>query len=123
MFGMVWKKQKGNVGELMVTGICILAMMFVMVSYFDVVSVLNQKEEVGQIARKYILRMETMGSLTATDRVSLTAELESAGVSEIVLDGSTMQEADYGEPIVLHIQGKLRGEYDFTEKRVSTAKN
>ncbi len=117
------KKRKGNVGDLMVTGVCIMAMMLVLVSYIDLVGVLNQKEEVGQIARKYILRMETMGGLDTSDMVSLTAELENAGVSEIILDGSTLQEVDYGEPIVLLIQGKLRGEYAFTEKRVSTAKN
>lgn len=117
------RKQQGNVGNLLVTGICILGMMLVMVSYFDIVGVLNRKEEVSQIARKYILRMETVGELTSADRLALTAELENAGVTDVVLDGSTLNEVGYGAPVVLHIQGKLGGEYVFSEKRVSTAKN
>lgn len=116
------KKEKGNVGELLSTGLCLLALTGLMLSYLSCVSVLQQKEQVGQIARKYILRMETLGMLTGEDEQSLLAELTDVGVSEADLQGSTTWQVPYGESIVLQIRGKLEGGYEFTEKRVSTAK-
>lgn len=117
------KKQKGNVSNIIVAGFCILAMTVVMFSYMESVSLIQQKTEISQLARKYILRMETVGYLTAVDRTSLFQELDSAGVTEINLGGTTLSEASYGSPIALCISGKLKGEYAFEEKRVSTAKN
>lgn len=109
--------------DLLSAGLCILAMTVVMLSYMDNVSLLHQKAEVGQVARKYILRMETVGYLTPSDRTALQQELTSLGVTEIDLEGTTLHEMSYGSPITLEIGGKLKGEYAFEEKRVSTAKN
>lgn len=109
--------------DLLSAGLCILAMTVVMLSYMDNVSLLHQKAEVGQVARKYILRMETVGYLTPSDRTALQQELTSLGVTEIDLEGTTLYEMSYGSPITLEIGGKLKGEYAFEEKRVSTAKN
>ncbi|MBQ2803431.1 MAG: hypothetical protein IJF07_05985 [Lachnospiraceae bacterium] len=117
------KKQAGNIGDIMTTGICILAMTAIMVSYMDIVELLHQKNEVSQLARKYLLRMETIGYLTDADSTMLTEELQLAGVTEIYYTGSTDYQVTYGEPIVLQIAGRLGGEYAFVEKRVSTAKN
>lgn len=107
----------------MATGICILAMTAIMFAYLDNVRLIGQKTEVSQIARKYILRMETVGMLTEEDRAALCEELEAAGVTELRLEGTTLLRAGYGEPIALKIQGKLKGEYAFTENRMSTAKH
>ena len=117
------KKCAGNIGDILTTGICILAMTAVMVSYMDSVALIQQKTQVGQIARKFILRMETIGYLTDADRTIMTAELEQAGVTEISYAGTTMSEVGYGEPITLKITGKLKEEYVFEEQRASTAKN
>lgn len=116
-------RQQGNVGDLMITGICILAMTVVMLAYLDNVELLHQKDEMGQLARKYILKMETTGYLTAEDMFLLTDELEALGVTEIHYGGTTVNAVPYGGAITLQIQGKLRGEYDCSEKRVSTAKH
>lgn len=117
------RKSKGNVADIMASGICILAMTVVMLAYMDSVALFHQKTEAGQIARKYILRMETVGYLTAQDHTALLQELNTIGITEISLEGSTMYKVSYGYPITLHIIGKLKGEYPFEEKRVSTAKN
>lgn len=109
--------------DLLSAGLCILGMTVVMLSYMENVSLIHQKTEVGQVARKYILRMETVGYLTASDETALQQELTSLGVTEIDLDGTTLHEMSYGSPITLEISGKLKGEYAFEEKRVSTAKN
>lgn len=120
---MRMSRRQGNVGNLMITGICILAMVTVMLAYVNNVSLLQQKDAVGQLARKYILRMEVIGYLTAEDGALLTEELEELGVEEIDYDTTTRTPVTYGETIVLEIRGKLEGKYDFTEKRISTAKN
>ncbi len=117
------KKQRGNVADMMSAGICILAMTVVMLAYMDNVSLIHQKTEVGQLTRKYILRMETVGYLTPSDRTALQQELTSLGVTEISLEGTTLHEMSYGSPIALKISGRLKGEYAFEEQRVSTAKN
>jgi len=117
------KKKKGNVGELAATGICLLAMTVVMLSYLSNAGLIQQKTEVSQIARKYILRMETVGMLTDADRAALYGELGAAGITDLRLDGTTLWQVNYGDPIVLQIQGKLENGYEFTEKRVSTAKH
>ena len=121
--GRAYKRAHGNVGNLMATGLCLLAMTVVMLSYMDNVQLIQQKTDVSQLARKYILRMETVGYLAPGDRSMLTGELQAIGVTEVSYEGTTENVVGYGEPSCLQIKGKLRGQYDFTEKRVSTAKN
>lgn len=107
----------------MVTGLCMLAMTVVVLCYMDNVDLIGRKTAVGQLARKYILRMETVGYLTAADRTMLCQELDAMGVAEVDLTGTTLNEVSYGAPITLQISGNLKGEYAFEERRVSTAKN
>lgn len=113
----------GNIGDLLSTGLCILAMTAVMLSYIKYTELIHKKSMVGQVARKYILRMETTGYLMSTDSDEMKLELEKLGVTQIDLAGTTRQNVGYGAPITLHISGKLEGEYFIEEVRVSTAKN
>lgn len=117
------KTDRGNVANIMVTGIFILAMLTIMLAFFDDVQLIRQKSEISQLARSYILRMETTGGLLTEDRDALLVELSEQGITEIDLSGTTLGEADYGERIVLQIRGRLEGKYAFEERRVSTAKN
>ena len=117
------RKLRGNIGDLLITGICILGMSVVMLSYVENVSLLHQKTEVSQLARKYILRMETVGYLIPDDKTALCRELEALGVTNVNLEGTTLNAAAYGAPITLYIRGNLEGNYEFKEKRVSTSKN
>lgn len=117
------RKQKGNIGDFLISGLCILAMTVVMLSYMESVALIHQKAEVSQLARKYILRMETVGYLTPQDRTALCQELNTMGVTQVQLDGTTLNQVDYGTPITLVIGGRLEGRYAFRETRSSTAKN
>lgn len=117
------KKQKGNIGDIMTTGLCILAMCMILLQFFNCVGLIEQKMKVGQLARKYILKMETVGFLPDTEKILLNRELADMGITEINLSGSTVNPVGYGETITLQIKGKLKGEYAFEEKRVSTAKH
>lgn len=115
-------RERGNVGNIMITGILILAMTVIMLAFLDDMRMIQQKAEVDQLARRYILRMETVGGLTPEDQEDLVQELTSRGVTEIDLEGTTLGAAGYGQKIVLRICGRLGGRYAFEEKRVSTAK-
>lgn len=116
------RKERGSIGDLMAACICMLMMTVLLVAYMDSVRLVDEKTEINQIARKYILRMETVGMLTESDRLLLCKELEVAGASGVSLEGTTFDRVGYGEKIVLRISGKLRGVYGFEEKRMSTAK-
>lgn len=116
------KKEAGNVGDFMAACICMLMMSALLLSYMDSVRLIDRKTEINQIARKYILKMETVGMLTEPDKSALLEELAAAGASEVRLEGTTVNRVGYGSAIVLHISGKLGGIYEFDEKRVSTAK-
>ena len=52
-------KQPGNIGELLTMGMCVLALTVVMLNYLQNVQLLQAKENVGQLARAYLLKMET----------------------------------------------------------------
>jgi len=133
------KKSNGNILDFLTVGIAVLAIAILVLASFQTMGLMVRKLEVSQIARKYILSMETKGCLTEPDRAALTAELESAGLYQVELTGTTLQPVEYGEEILLCIRGYVRGgaaagsniwsegfkvkEYHVEEKRMSTAKN
>ena len=116
------RKEKGSVGDLISVALCMLAMSVLLLNYMGCVRLLQQKMEIGQLARKYILRMETFGTLPEEEQVLLCDELRAIGVEKLSLDGTTTWQVPYGEEIVLQIGGELTNGYEFMEKRVSTAK-
>lgn len=116
------KKEAGSIGDFMAACICMLMMSVLLLSYMDSVRLLDKKAEINQIARKYILKMETVGMLTETDQAALLEELAAAGATEVRLEGTTTYRGGYGSTIVLCISGKLEGTHAFDEKRASTAK-
>lgn len=103
--------------------LCMLMMSVLLISYIDNVHLMDDKAEINQIARKYILRMETVGMLTEPDKEALLTELGQVGAESVSLEGTTTYRTGYGNTVELHIRGKLRGTYDFDERRVSTAKH
>ena len=117
------RKEKGVAGEFPVVCLCLLALTVLLFSYLGSVKVLQQKETLGQIARKYLLIMETMGYLGQQDRQNLMVELEEMGLEQISLAGTSTCQRCYGDEIVLSIQGVLEDGHRVTEKRFSTAKN
>jgi len=115
-------RQEGSIGDLLSVGLCILAMVAVMTAFMDCVSLVNKKTMVGQTARNYVLRMETVGYLTAEDELALRNALAEQGIEDVSLEGTTREEVDYGAEITLRISGKIGG-HAFEEKKVSTAKH
>ncbi len=116
-------RQEGNVGDLLSALLCIIAMVAAMTAFMDCVALVNKKMMVGQTARNYVLKMETVGYLTGQEEQSLRRELAEQGISEVSLEGTTKVSVAYGDEITLKITGKIGGKHYFEEKRVSTAKH
>ena len=123
MLNKLVKKQEGNVGDFIAVFMVLLAMTVVVLAYMDAMGVVQDKMKVSQLARQSILEMETVGYLTQSSEEILTENLALLGVTDIDLQGTTMEQVGYGELIAIQIQGKIRGNYEFQETRVSTAKN
>lgn len=117
------KKEKGNIGDLLGTGFCILAMLTVMMFFLKEMEMIQVKAQAGQVSRKYMLRMESDGYLKPDKEAALRQDLQQLGILGVTLDGTTRVQVSYGEVITLHFTGNLTGGQRIEESRVSTAKN
>lgn len=117
------KRQSGNIGDLLGAGLCMIAMLTLMMSCFTHMAILQKKVYLGQTARKYMLRMETVGYLESQKEKELRRELADLGITELSLEGTTTEPVPYGEVITLRIKGKLEDKMDVYETKTSTAKN
>ncbi len=102
-------KREGSVLDFMSVCISILAMSIVVTAYFYCSDLLLRKGQISQIARCYILKMETVGCLTQGDKNRMLAELQTVGLQGINLEGSTTNPVEYGDSVILRIRGKLKG--------------
>lgn len=131
-------KADGNVLDFITGMITILAISVIVMISFSYMELLSKKLEISQVARQYILQMETKGYLEAKSEQQLYADLQQVGMKNINLSGTTRQSVEYGERIMLCISGELEGimlkddfwssgfgkkQYHVEEKRMSTAKN
>ena len=134
------KKECGNVLDFLTIILTIIAMSILVMVYLECTNLMMKKLEVGQISRKYLLKMETEGYLTEGSKNSLLAELQQAGVRSVDISGTTMVPVSYGDTIVLRIRGAVEGRiigtgdelwrkgfvssiFSVEEEKMSTAKN
>lgn len=117
------KKEKGNIGDLCTTLFMVMAMIMVMSGFINSAKIISKKYEINNLARNYIIRMETQGYLTSGDERELIARLEALGITDISLAGTTRNEVEYGSTIDLRISGRVEGNYEFTQKKRSTTKH
>ena len=106
MIGMM-KKRRGSIVDILPSMIMVIVAVLVIMVFFDLYQILSLNEDVKQIARKYMLTMETMGYLDPVNQTSLMQELADLQVTDIDLTGSTMTDAGYGNAIYLQIFCKL----------------
>ncbi len=134
------KKRSGSVADILSTLLVILAAAIVMSAFLSIMRLASIHEEVKQLARKYMLEMETVGYLSAGSCTQLEHQLMDIGVINIDFNGTSFDEVTYGAPISLNIsctipyerlnmQGDLMefffegAEYDITVSKMSTAKH
>lgn len=124
--------------DLVVGMITVLAIVVIVTVSFSYTELMLKKMEISQVARQYILLMETKGYMDNIAEQQLYKDLQKIGLENIELTGTTKQSVQYGDMIMLCISGELRGNtlendfwsngfmekrYHVEEKRVSTAKN
>lgn len=133
-------KSKGNILDFLSILLMILAMSIVVTAYLECTNLMMKKLEIGQISRKYILKMESEGYLKESEKERLLQELKNVGMSGISIVGTTLQPVPYGEAVYLKIEGTVEGRvlkaseemwkegfvndiFHVEEERMSTAKN
>lgn len=106
MIEVLKKKKKASMIEnMLVMMINMVVVCAFLVIIFGAFSSISDKWGMRQTAREYMLIMETEGYLPAADQTALIAELESYGLYNISLSGTTMREVNYGDRIYLKISG------------------
>jgi hypothetical protein len=100
------KKEAGSIIENMLVALVgmVLTTAFLVI-IFGAFASISDKWRMNQVAREYMLLMETEGYLTAEDKVELIKELEACGLYNISLSGTTVSEVGYGNRIYLKISG------------------
>lgn len=124
--------------DFLTAGLVAVAIAIVVLASFHSLKLMVKKLEVSQLARKYILVMETQGCLSEQVKVQMMAELQEMGLKNIDITGTTMTPVEYGANIFLYIRGNIPGaaagndiwsegfgakDFYVEEKRMSTAKN
>lgn len=105
---IIKKKHKGSSTLNMIASILvILTVTIIMLAFLYTCQVVSYKENIKQIARGYLLEMETIGYLTPESRTALLQELIDNDLTNIDLSGTTMTAVGYGNDIVLSVQGAL----------------
>ncbi len=102
------RKSKGNIMDLVTIGITILAMTIVVMVYLECTELMLRKLEVSQVSRKYILKMETEGYLSQTNKTRMLTELKELGLQNVDVSGTTLHPVDYGDTITLKIKGGFK---------------
>ena len=115
-------KSRGNIADLMSMGIFLVAMLAVLVCFFECIKLMRVREDISQIARKYTLIAETEGYIDDAAKTRLVDELKECGVSDIDLNGTTLSRVGFGNVVTVSISGKIGGKYEFNDARASTAK-
>lgn len=106
---MVQKDAGDIIGDIVPLLLAAIAMAVLVVGVSNLSVMIDRKNRVEQIARKYILEMEVKGYLTGEDQAALLEDLSKAGVTDVDLDGTTVSMVSYGSVITLAIRGNLTG--------------
>lgn len=101
------KKDNGGVLDFIPMLLTIVVIMVLLLVYASWIRNLELKSEVDTIARNYLLQMETTGHLTPAAQESLRNDLEKIGMSSIDFKDTTVDEVNYGNTILLEIEGNL----------------
>ena len=99
------KKEASIIENTLVMLLQIIVVCAFLVVIFGAFAGISDKWGMRQVAREDLLIMETDGYLSGTDQANMIAELESYGLYNISLSGTTTREVEYGERIYLCISG------------------
>lgn len=102
------KKIKGEsafIASLISLGVLCLFFAFFLSTFVHI----DKKQELENCLRKYVLAMEADGFLKNSNQILLEKELEDSGMTSgtISFEGSSLSKVQYGEFIILKVQGNI----------------
>ena len=102
---MLLRKDKGILDQFLPTIVVIVLLAVLWTGSMISASNIDRSSDIQQVARVYLLRMETDGYLTEENRGLLVAELENLDMEQIDLTGTNFTDVGYGNQIRLVIRG------------------
>ncbi|MBB6716646.1 hypothetical protein [Clostridium gasigenes] len=105
------KKQKGEIQQFFIQMIGIVFSFAILLQATYYLSTIITYNNINQISRKYILKMERQGYLDSNDRVNIESEIKNSNVDEVDIVISAEGEAEkvkYGEDIRVTINCKIK---------------
>lgn len=84
----------------------ILVMSVVFVFFISNIVPIKKSTDAEAIARKYMLKMEQNGFLTADNEASMVSDFNNIGINNIDISGTTLTQVNYGDDVYLCITYK-----------------
>lgn len=91
VFSVIRKKEPGNSSlmDFLAMFIMIIFIAITVIFFGNIVEFIDKKNDVDNLAREYILKMESTAGLTDVDYACLVAELNNLGITDFDLGGTT----------------------------------
>ena len=102
---MLKRKDKGILDQFLPAIVVIVLLAVLWTGSMISASNIDRSSDIQQVARTYLLKMETDGCLTTENRTLLIADLEALDMEQIDLTGTSMTDVGYGNQIRLVITG------------------
>ena len=104
---MIKRKDMGMLDQFLPAIVVIVLLAVLWTGSMVTASNIDRSNAIHQVARTYLLQMETDGYLTETNKVQMLADLANLDMVGIDLAGTTVTDVGYGNQIRLVIKGKV----------------
>ena len=107
MISFLKSKHKGNLGDILGTGMCIVIMLMLLTVSIQYMQVLTIKRNVEQVSRQALLMLETSGELKTADKTALGNQLRDMGFTNYTITFNTNNtKKAYGETVSVVITAR-----------------
>ena len=104
---MLKKKDKGMLDQFLPAIVVIVLLAVLWTGSMITASNINRSNDIQQVARTYLLQMETDGYLTEENKGLLLNDLAALDMINIDLTGTSFTDVGYGNQVRLMIRGKV----------------
>ena len=104
---MLKKKDKGMLDQFLPAIVVIVLLAVLWTGSMITASNINRSNDIQQVARTYLLQMETDGYLTEENKGLLLNDLAALDMININLTGTSFTDVGYGNQVRLVIRGKV----------------
>lgn len=101
-------KKRGSVLKILPVFLGIAAVTVLSLMYLYYARDMDVREQATQVIREYLLDMEAEGCLTDQAKTELVDRLRDIGLENINLSGTTMNNAGYGNEIILRVNAVVK---------------